>query len=326
MQVRNWSFDIKSILPLEKPVISVGNMTMGGTGKTPFVEYVIQWCLENKLKVGVVSRGYKGTYSGVEKVDSLKSKASLIYGDEPILLARKFPQIPIYVCRKRKAAAEKLLQENYVDLIIADDAFQHRALPRDLDIVLVDATEPLNNYRVFPEGRSREPFKNFKRADFIIVNKKSGIDKSELDLLITHLGGVSKAMILFGDYAFSKIVELESEKSYDIEQFRKELGEESLALISGIGNPDYFQKQVEDSGFCVKKHFKFPDHSQYSMKNLEEIIKFSKLNPDIKFLITEKDFVKWPKELNKNFYFVKLKFNLEGEVRAFEKALLDLVS
>ena len=172
MRARNWSYDswLKPSPQFSVPVISIGNLTVGGTGKTPFVDHLLQWCRSQNIVAGVISRGYGGNFSGVKRVDAKDNPEKV--GDEPWMLFQRHLQTPIYVCADRvQAARELLIQNPSVNLIIADDAFQHRRLYRDMDIVILDMMESQENYLVLPEGRARESFQGLLRANFVILNK-----------------------------------------------------------------------------------------------------------------------------------------------------------
>ena len=171
MALRNLLYD-RDVLPTFEvgiPIVSVGNLTLGGTGKTPLICELVAWALENKLHPGVVSRGYRGQVRGVELVTPNGDPS--YFGDEPVMIASRFANVPVYVGADRVAAVKKMIEHQKVDIIFADDAFQHRRLGRKADIVVVDCTEAISNYRVVPVGRARENVRGLDRADFIILNK-----------------------------------------------------------------------------------------------------------------------------------------------------------
>ncbi len=123
MKLRNLYYDRseKSSQKFDKPIVSVGNLTMGGTGKTPVISALVEWCLSNNIKPGIVSRGYKGHFEGPQRVDfKLSENPAYYYGDEPTMLAKIHQEVPVYVCPKRTTAVEALLAENQVDIVLAD--------------------------------------------------------------------------------------------------------------------------------------------------------------------------------------------------------------
>ena len=183
--IRNLFFDI-GIFKTRKvnvPVISIGNITAGGTGKTPIVEYLTQYFLEQNHKVAVISRGYKRKTKGTVVVSDGKL---LIYnasecGDEPLQIASKFPEAIIIVDENRYRAA-KLAEEKFkCDIILMDDGFQHRNLHRDFDVVVIDVTKPPNKEGLLPSGFKREPLSSLKRADAIIFSRWNDSKKFEID-------------------------------------------------------------------------------------------------------------------------------------------------
>ena len=277
IQLRNGLFDrgIMSSSSFEVPVVSVGNITTGGTGKTPVIQSLIQWALDNKLKPGVVSRGYGGNYSDVQEVDLKLNNATEMFGDEPVLTKSKFPNVPFYVCRERSRAVSEMLKNQDVNLVLADDAFQHRALSRDLDIVLIDATQSESQYKLLPEGRLREPLEQLSRAHFILITKwnlATDEQKEFLSNLVMNNTSSSLDSIIHCRYEISNWDELEA------------LG--SVQLATAIGNPKAFEMMLSQK-LEIGSHKKFRDHHPYTKEDMEELLK-----KGLPLVTTEKDFVK----------------------------------
>ncbi|MEM6801828.1 MAG: tetraacyldisaccharide 4'-kinase [Bacteroidota bacterium] len=319
MSVRNFLYDRKYIKAYEAqvPIISVGNISMGGTGKTPMAEYLIHHFDAKGIKVAYLSRGYgrktKGYYAvEIEKGDATK------YGDEALQLARKFPQIPVAVCEDRSTGVRKLVQQK-VEPIILDDAFQHRKLARDLDIVLIDVNRlPYQDF-VLPSGSLREPLRGIKRADMLIINKlKSPSQIAKIDQKLSKWG---KMM------AFAKVVQ------GDVLPFTKtepilsisESKEKEVILFSGIGNADFFEDQMREAGWKIKVHLKFGDHHDFTSKDLERLLTFAE--KDHIFICTEKDYCR----LSGNTTFLQLKqepfyyIPIQLEFLSGEQGLLDML-
>ena len=271
------------------PVVSVGNITVGGTGKTPILAELVQWGLSQNIKVGIVSRGYKGRFKGVCRVSATEPDAPDTYGDEPAMLSERFPEIPVYVGADRVAASEALIQNNDVQIIFADDAFQHRRLHRDLDVVVVDCTEPIYNYKLLPQGRLREPLENLRRAHFIVLNKVNLVSPDQKNKVISLLeslsGGISCRLIESEYYV----------KSLSFKEKTIELGDigpsEPFLLVSGIGNPQALEANLSQH-LNIKKHIRFADHHSYSQKDVTSILKIYKKESCARIIITEKDAVK----------------------------------
>ncbi|MBY0384663.1 tetraacyldisaccharide 4'-kinase, partial [bacterium] len=168
---RNLLFDygIFKIKKFSTPIISIGNLSMGGTGKTPHSAYFLTKTLRFKKRVCVVSRGYGGHYGGyATRVDLEKDNAAHLYGDEPVYYAKNF-SVPVYVAHDRCAAVELAIKDMQPEIIFSDDSFQHRWMGRHKDIVLLDCTE--ENLCLFPMGSLREPLSALKRAHFVILTK-----------------------------------------------------------------------------------------------------------------------------------------------------------
>jgi tetraacyldisaccharide 4'-kinase len=180
---RNWMYDhgVLKQHHVATKVISIGNLTVGGTGKTPVTLAVVDYLKMKNKSVGVVSRGYKREEKGVLEVD-LSASAGQKFGDEPALIKFTHPDVPVVVGERRVAAAQEILAKAAVDFLVCDDAFQHRSLHRDLNILLFDATETVKNYRVLPVGRAREQINPaLKRADIIILTKSNLVSAEELE-------------------------------------------------------------------------------------------------------------------------------------------------
>ena len=180
---RNGAFDRGILEQVEPPlpVVSVGNISLGGTNKTPMVEYLARHLLEAGVSVGVVSRGYSGASPGPLEVGRGDVPRELA-GDEPLMLARMLPRARVLVCRDRLAGVRRLAQLG-AEAVVADDAFQHRRLGRDVDLVLVDATCPFGNGRLLPAGLLREPLSSLERADLVVVTKSDQISPEEQENL-----------------------------------------------------------------------------------------------------------------------------------------------
>ncbi|RME15500.1 MAG: tetraacyldisaccharide 4'-kinase [Bdellovibrio sp.] len=270
------------------PVVSVGNLTVGGTGKTPTLKYCVQTLLNKGVAVGVVSRGYKGHFKGVQRVHLQKLNGAFYYGDEPFMLASSFPGVPVYVGSDRVLAAQKLLEENpQIQVILADDAFQHRRLKRDLNIVVLDATVPQKDYELLPYGRAREPLTALNRADLLILNKVNLISKPQKRGRLLFLKEYLQRELPFveGGYKIEKYEEIFSGEEVDLSQ-------KEVVLVSGIGQPSSFKELVRKDGLQVEHHFAFPDHSEFEEKDLQDIISYCEQTERSYIVVTEKDAVK----------------------------------
>lgn len=294
MQTRNGLYNQKILqsISLPKPIISVGNMTMGGTGKTPLVLWIANYLMEKGRLPGIISRGY-GRSSNANHVDEKEIKKvnlenplpAQVFGDEPTLMALKLPEVPIYVGKDRVTVAQCLLAlEKNISCIIADDAFQHRRLKRHLDIVVIDGSQDPQVRHPFPWGMGREFWSGVKRADFCIINKINLSNPTWVQ-------------------CWRELLHKQGHKSWAEAKYHLGLpypvigtgsfSEKKLHVICGIGNPNSFLMSLQQSfGVSLGKSFIFKDHQRYSKKNLDEIYLQIGEQP---WITTEKDLVKLQK-------------------------------
>ncbi len=305
---------------LSVPVVSVGNITVGGTGKTPVVADLISWSQLHQIPVGVISRGYKGSYRGVAQVSSVLEKDP-IWGDEPTLLAQKFPEVPVYVCADRVLAGRTLLSHHQVKWIIADDAFQHRSLGRKMDLVVFDATMSTQDLLLLPKGRSRETLQALKRADFIILSKVNLCSSERFCFWMKTLSEwIDPRKIIEVRYELDVIKSVDKEKIFDHTQ--------PIWLVSGIGNPQAFHSMMKNAGLQIAGHTIFPDHHIFREKNqkaLQEIINLRKIN---QLVVTSKDLIKLSRFqlLNEWLFEAKLTLKWGNKRELLDQEILRLVS
>jgi tetraacyldisaccharide 4'-kinase len=288
--VRNFLYDQKVIKSqkISCAVMSVGNITAGGTGKTPVTAALVEFLKTLNLKVGLVSRGYRGNYQGIQKVPGQGADAK-VFGDEPTWLAQEL-QVPVYVGRAKVEAAQCLQTNEKVDWIIADDAFQHRKLQRDFDIVILDVTEPIENYKYLPLGRARESLRSLRRADFIVLNKINFISEFELTKwqdLIRPL--CRKEVPVVGlAYTIENLLSLQKEGQWSIEILR----DLKIFLVSGLGRPQSFESLLKEKAQAIVGHLSFRDHHHYTSNDVKDIeAQANQLGADA-IIITQKDAIK----------------------------------
>jgi tetraacyldisaccharide 4'-kinase len=274
---RNLLYD-KRMLPIyhsSVPVISVGNLTLGGTGKSPMVAWLCKVFMEKNVHPGLISRGYgKGTHH---------------VNDEFLEMSHRLPNIPHLQNPNRAEAIQKLLQTEQVDLIILDDAFQHRQVERNIDIVLLDATAPFGFGHIFPRGTLREPLGSLKRADIVLLTRSNLVPEAERQKIREQVLAIN-SNITWGEtiHMPTSLISLESLRNETIETIR---GQSALAFC-GIGNPLAFQKTLEQCGVRVEKLVPFPDHYRYTASDAHELVQAAK-ELGAKFLLcTMKDLVK----------------------------------
>lgn len=285
--VRNWFFDI-GVLRSQSvgvPVISVGNLSAGGVGKTPFVELLVRKLTHKGRKVAVVSRGYKRATTGTVVVSngSVRCAEASDSGDEPAQMALKLVGTVVIVDEQRVRGAQYAIDKFGVAAIVLDDGFQHRYIRRDADIVIMSAEEVHNPGLLLPAGNRREPLASLRRASLVAISRCDSVQHYEEALrslrrwtnkpaigLATKVSACRKASTRF---------------SIDLAGLK---GKTVLAF-SGIGNPKSFGKTLDALGVLVKKHVEFPDHHPYSESELRKLDEEGRAL-GVDFLITtEKD-------------------------------------
>lgn len=266
------------------PVISVGNLSVGGTGKTPVVEMVVGYLSQKGKKVAVVSRGYKRATKGTVVVSDGNSLLADVSssGDEPFQIARKLPSVIVVVDEDRVRGARAASAGYGADVIVLDDGFQHRRLRRSLDLVLIDDSEARHAQRLLPAGRRREPMSSLRRADGVIVagwNRQNGSDP------LTHIARFTKADVFTVEFAAIGFVRMND----GLRQPVAELKGKSCLAFCGIARPERFRATLEGLQLAVKEFVAFRDHHWYGPEDIADLrSKVDRLNPDI-VVTTEKD-------------------------------------
>jgi tetraacyldisaccharide 4'-kinase len=290
--IRNFMYNI-NILPRHEfsiPVICVGNITVGGTGKTPHTEYLIS-LLKEFFKVASLSRGYKRNSSGFRI--ATPSKAVNEIGDEPMQIFRKYPDITVAVDRDRVHGVKAILQEKpETEVVILDDGFQHRKILPGFTILLTDFNRLMIKDFLLPYGELRESIHNMERADIILITKSPG-NISPIDRRII-VKEINKAP--YQNLYFTSIKYLDPQPLFSTNASRENLfsakdkDRQGIVLVTGIADPAPF-KDYLGSFFSRIIHFSLPDHHKFTEKNIHEIsIAFDTLDVSEKWIITtEKD-------------------------------------
>ncbi len=272
------------------PVVSVGNITCGGTGKTPMVHHLARWFAKHNLRVAILARGYG-------KID-----------DEGMEL--DLPEVRRFAEPNRKRLAKQVVSSYKPDVIILDDGFQHFAIDRNLDVVLVDAMNPFSNNSLIPAGLLRESKGALSRADIIAVTHADQVTKETLSSLKNELSLYNKPIILCGH---SPVSLYGIQDGRDV-RFETVKNSQSLAFCS-IGNPDSFKKTLEFMGIGIAKFISYPDHHVFSPDEISAINTQSK-EFMVDFLVTtEKDALKLkPKDFDLKLYVLRVQMKVaEGE-------------
>lgn len=310
---------------LKAPVISVGNLVLGGTGKTPLVLYIAKFLLSRSKKPAILSRGYKGTAS--EAVNVVSDGKTILMdvesaGDEPRLLAEKLPGTPVITGRKRWASGRFALENFDVDHIILDDGFQHLAVKRDLDLVLFSTRKLLGNGRVLPGGELREPLSALKRADAFIVtggNSPENEDTAAFFELLKHR--FPEKPVFTGTYVAGAIMTggmEEKNNSYSLPEVRKI----SVYGFCGIAQPESFHNTLQQAGLKLAGFQAFADHHAYSSYDIDELCRRGKSTGAQALVTTEKDLVKLGGRFPQSVPLLALSVRLRME-KSFDRFLQD---
>ena len=269
-----YRFGLKKISRLSVPVIVVGNITVGGTGKTPLVVWLVQWLQSKGFKPGLVSRGYSGR--ATEWPQAVTSDSDPVQvGDEAVLLVKK-TGCPMVVGPDRVAAARKLLANNSCDFIISDDGLQHTAMGRDIEIVVIDGLRRFGNGFCLPAGPLREPIKRLNDVDFVVVNGEA----QSTEYAMTCSSGA-----IYNIKNPDQLLNVES------------MGGKKIHAVAGIGHPQRFFQQLKVMGFQIIPH-EFSDHHAYVPSDLAF--------DDGVIIMTEKDAVKCQRFSDKRLWCLPL--------------------
>ncbi|MDE7412525.1 MAG: tetraacyldisaccharide 4'-kinase [Muribaculaceae bacterium] len=318
--LRNWLFD-HGVLPQEEfeiPVVSVGNITVGGTGKTPHVEYILA-NLSIDYKVAVLSRGYKRKTKGFVLANSLSTPQSV--GDEPLQIYKKFGKnVKVAVCENRRKGIKELLKEfPDLELIILDDAFQHRYVKPKVSILLMDFHRPIYEDNLLPLGRLRESIGQVGRADMVIVTKcPEELPPLEYRLVTKKLDLMPYQSLYFSRYSYGALVPVfQDDDPYNV-SLSTLSRKDGVFLVTGIANPRPLVRHLRRYEFKVKVAH-FGDHHDFSRDDIN-IIKerFNTLTGERKIIVTtEKDAMRlmynpyFPPELKKVIYYIPVNVRME---------------
>jgi tetraacyldisaccharide 4'-kinase len=269
-------------------VLSVGNITLGGTGKTPLVAALAKELLQRGMHVGILSRGYRGLK---EKTGGVLSDGTRIYlthaeaGDEPFMLATMLSQVPVLVGKRRYEMGIHASEKFGVNVLILDDGFQHVRVKRDVDIVLIDTRRGFGNGRLFPGGPLREPLRCLRRASLLVLTKTES--SQPLDELEAVLRSYAPAVPLYHSrYRPVSLLEVASGKIFPPEFVH----EKRILAFAGIADPGYFVHVLKGLEADIVRTVPFPDHYQYTPEDMSTLGAYR--NTVDFYVTTEKDYVK----------------------------------
>lgn len=273
---RNGRFDRGAAVVhrVDVPVVSVGNLTLGGTGKTPLVEWIARWFSRQGLCVALVSRGYGGRAAEPN--------------DEALELRQSLPDVPHVQKPDRLAAAQEAIRAFGCQVIVLDDGFQHRRLARDLDIVLLDALEPFGFGHVFPRGTLREPLVGLRRADVVALSRADLLDDARREA-VWQAARVYAPESLRAELTHAPRVLISAAgESTPLDSLR----DQDIAAFCGIGNPAGFQYTLAACGCRIAGFREFPDHYRYTPADLDRLAAWANQLRVAAVLCTRKDLVK----------------------------------
>jgi len=301
-------------------VISVGNITVGGTGKTPTVIFLANMLKNKREKICVVSRGYKGLLAGAS--DGVVSDGRRIMlgkklsGDEPYLIAKTLKDVPVLIGKNRYAAGLYAIKNFGASIIILDDGFQHINLYRDLDIVCINALNPFGNGMLLPAGYLREPVKNLSRADIYIITRCDRVSEEKISGIESVIRRHRKNAKIFHAF-FSKKIFYKNEE-VDITTFK---GKNILA-ISGIAMPEDLDITLKELGAEMLLHKKYPDHYYFKTRDINGFLQ-SAAELQAVILTTSKDASRLPEDFPCYVIDVSLEINEKEELKKTIKEYLD---
>jgi len=313
--VRNFLYDhtiLKSI-SCGVPVISVGNITTGGTGKTPFVIALANWLSETGYAPGIITRGYRRQSKGQQIVrdrDSILSNP-LLAGDEPYLIASGTHQTVVIADIDRVAAAETAVKTYACDIVIADDAFQHRRLDRDVDIVLWDASHNPKSSHILPAGQLRESIKGLRRTDLLLVSRTDSISVTDIDYFIKMNPDLFLSAIPMSITQISNLVTGEVITPVDLKN-------ERILAFCGLGNPAQFFNTIRKLTGIAPVTKSFPDHYKYNITDLNALVRQAEKSGCSYLVTTRKDAINLPESSKTigNLLVIDIRYSIDAKIKA----------
>lgn len=334
VQTRLWLYRKSIYRPhtLGCQVISIGNLTVGGTGKTPVVEVFARTLQQSGRKVAILSRGYKRDEESRWKRLKRRLKGeevpplvvsdgerllldSVWSGDEPYMLASNLKDVVVIVDKDRVKAGRWAITKYGCDTLILDDGFQYLTLKHRLDIVLVDRTNPFGNWRMLPRGILREPVRNIKRAGFIFITKSNGDGAEDIKKVLRQYNTEAEIVECRHCPRFLKNVYTNEVLPLDF------LRDQSVAAISGIARPKGFEDELTRLGAKVLYHKRYADHHRYSQQEILDIINKGIQRGASCIITTEKDAVRFPMIERRDLpvYYLRVEIEmLSGEEKFHE--------
>lgn len=328
--LRRWLFDMGVLKSFQLPakVVCIGNLTTGGTGKTPAVLLAAQTLRRRNHPVAILSRGYgRGKASG-EVLTLLDDQVPhwSVCGDEPWMMHQALAgtNVPILVSTDRTKAGREAVTYYHSKVVILDDGFQHMRLRRDLDIVLLNASDPFGGDALLPLGNLREPLSALARAGLVVLTHADLVDEEKLERIRARVREFNaKAPILEAAHKADFLLDLRASKKVKLNS----LEGRKIVALSALGDPASFEAQLERSGAVIDQRWRYPDHHAFRVRELRSI---ERLRQDRPIVTTFKDVVRLPKdwrdELSGEIYALGIKLDITKGRNIWIDSLLSLAS
>jgi len=327
IRLRNLAFDV-GFLKVKKPackVISVGNITVGGTGKTPMAVMLADMLRKRGFRPAVLSRGYGG--SRKRKFTIVSDGENILRnpkeaGDEPALIARALANVPVITGKRRYFTGSYAVRCFGADVLVLDDGFQHRAVDRDVDIVLLDREKPFGNGHMLPRGGLREPRRSLKRADILVLTGTERVgDESSVPVCSHYL---AQHPVFQACRCPQHLVKGIAKDVYPLEYLKGK----KVCAFSGIARPEQFRKTLEPLCKEITSFIDFPDHHMYERVDVEKICRTLRATSADLIITTEKDGVKltdYPEFLN-TIYQLRIQMEIAGGPDEFEAIIMETLT
>ena len=328
MTARNLAFDA-GVLKSRRfgiPTICIGNISVGGTGKTPHTEYIIG-LLKEEFGIAVLSRGYGRRSKGYIKADETSTMQQI--GDEPLQIKEKFKEIDVAVCEDRVKGIEHLTADNKrLQVILLDDAFQHRYVSAGLNILLIDSNHPIWNDNVMPFGRLRERVSGIERADIVIMTKCKGVTDEQKEEWSRYIKERKEIPVFFSTVSYGKPYPLFDDASKGITT----VSGHRVLLVTGIAKPQPLKAELEERGAEVEL-MQYDDHHSFTTAEFEDIARHFAHNGCTVIVTTEKDATRirhrqdLPQTIRENIYAlpIEVKF-LDNDAEKFNENIYNYVT
>ena len=290
---------------LHKPVLSIGNLSLGGTGKTMFTAWLAKKLIDREIQPAILKRG-EGQETGIVHGTDLSSCAKR-FGDESALLSRKFPELTVSVDPNRHRAGSEVLKEHNPDCFLLDDGFQHRQLVRELDLVLVDSVEELDEWQL-PAGPLREPRHALSRADIVSLHIPKQQLETQRETIRRRCRIRPDVPIICHSYRFESILRGQSDVT-------DAMRSKPLQLVTTLARPQRLIGLLKQEGFQIAQHIDLPDHSTIDPKQV-----FDCFDPE-QTLVTEKEWTKLPQRLRDRTGRIQSEFRVNGGKRVIRECV-----